>query len=241
MQRARDIFRETNSTTLAVVAFAFIMLLMIMLPQVAPTSRFGVRCSALAHPIPGGNNQSLLASRSTNALQLELSLPRQNIGMNEDLVVNVTFNNTGVGPVTLFFVPEETLLRNDGASGLSIEIVRLPDRAIFSEPTTLRPPNPERQSFPIEVLHVLGPRQRCTEPITFTPARLSNLNLQAGNYAMRAIYRNRFPGILNVPPGATATPIFNTQGVYVSSELSSNTVEFSIGLVSQGQAQPLGG
>lgn len=226
---------------MAAFVFAFVMLLMITLPQVAPTSRFGVPCSALAHPIPGGNNQSLLAARSSSALQLELDLPRRNIGMNEELIVNVTFNNTGVGPVTLFFVPQETLLRNDGTAGLSIEITRLPDRAIFSEPATLRPPNPERQTFPVETLHVLGPRQRCTESIAFTPARLSNLNLQAGNYAIRAIYRNRFPGILNVPPGATATPIFNTQGVYVTSELSSNTVEFSIGLVSQGQAQPLGG
>jgi len=241
MQRAREFVRETSNTTLAVIVFAFVMTLMIVLPEVAPTSRFGTSCSALAHPIPGGNNQSLLAARSSNALQLQLDVPRPNIGLNEELVVNVTFHNTGVGPVTLFFVPEETLLRNDGAPGLSIEIVRLPDRAIFSEPATLRPPNPERQTFPVEVLHVLGPRQRCTESLTFTSARLANLNLQAGNYAMRAIYRNRFPGTLSVPPGATATPIFTTQGVYVTSELSSNMVEFSIGLVSEGQAQPLGG
>jgi hypothetical protein len=164
------------------------------------------------------------------------------MAVGDPLVVNVTFDNTGVGSVTLFFVPGETLLRNDGTPGLSIEIARQPDRTVFSEPATIRPPNPQRQSFSMETLHVIGPRQRCTEQIAFTQTRLANLNLSAGNYAVRAIYRNPTAGALNVPAGAVATPIFRTQGVYTTSELSSNVVEFSIGLVEQsGETQPLGG
>ena len=242
MERIRNTVRETSNVTLGIVAFGAILVLMVIVPQVAPTSRFGVSCSTLAHPIPGGNNGSLLSARSEGALRLNLDLQKRNIAITDPLTLNVTFDNTGVGSVTLFFIPGETLLRNDGTPGLSIEIARLPDRTIFNEPATIRPPNPQRQTFPVEVLHVLGPKQRCTEQISFTQTRLSNLNLQPGNYAVRAIYRNPTAGALNVPPGATATPIFRTQGAYTVSELSSNIVEFSIGLVEQsGEAQPLGG
>ncbi|GAB4574062.1 MAG: hypothetical protein Kow0077_18700 [Anaerolineae bacterium] len=234
--------RETNRRTLAIVGAMAIIIFMIVSPQIAPTSRFGIACSALAHPIPGGNNGSLLAARSQGALRLQLDLQKRNLALGEPLTVNVTFDNTGVGPVTLFFIPGETLLRNDGTPGLSLEISRLPDRTIFSEPATIRPANPQRPVFPIETLHVLGPRQRCTETITFTPSRLSNLNLTPGNYAIRAIYRNQSAGAIEVPPGATATPIFRTQGVYTTAELASNIIEFSVGLVDQSdEAIPLGG
>lgn len=227
---------------MGIFSFGAILILMIVVPQVAPTSRFGVACSGLANPIPGGNNGSLLSARSADALRLTLDLQQRNLAVNDTLTLNVTFENSGIGAITLFFVPGETLLRNDGTPGLSIEIARLPDRTIFSEPSTIRPPNPQRQSFPNETLHVIGPKQRCTEQITFTQTRLSNLNLAAGNYAIRAVYRNTTAGAINVPAGATATPIFNTQGAYTTAELSSNIVEFSIGLVSQaGEAQPLGG
>lgn len=218
---------------IAIVLFFAILVLMILVPQVAPTSRFGIACSALANPIPGGNNGSLLSRRSEGALRLGIDLQRRNLSTGDPLTVNVTFDNTGVGAVTLFFIPGETLLRNDGTPGLSIEITRLPDRTAFSEPATIRPSNPQRQAFPVETLHVLAPKQRCTEQITFTQTRLSNLNLAPGNYAIRAIYRNTTAGAVNVPPGATATPIFQTQGVYTVAELSSNIVEFSIGLVDQ--------
>lgn len=227
---------------MGILVFGAVLVLMIVAPQVAPTSQFGVACSSLSNPIPGGNNGSLLAARSADALRLTLDLQRRNLAVNDELTVNVTFNNTGVGAITLFFIPGETLLRNDGTPGLSIEIARLPDRTVFSEPSTIRPPNPQRQSFANETLHVIGPRQRCTEQVTFTQARLSNLGLAPGNYAIRAIYRNTTAGAINVPVGATATPIFNTQGAYTTAELSSNIVEFTIGLVDQaGEAQPLGG
>ncbi len=233
MRRIRERFDGTSNVRIAIVLFFAILLLMILMPQVAPTSRFGIACSALANPIPGGNNGSLLARRSEGTLRLSIDLQRRNISTADPLTVNVTFDNTGVGAITLFFIPGETLLRNDGTPGLSLEITRLPDRTAFSEPATIRPSNPQRQTFPVETLHVLAPKQRCTEQITFTQTRLSNLNLAPGNYAIRAIYRNTTAGALNVPPGATATPIFQTQGVYTAAELSSNIVEFTIGLVDQ--------
>ncbi len=230
MQRARDLISDTSNTNLTIVVFAFVLLLIILLPRVIPGGRFGIPCSSLAHPIPGGNNQSYLSARSEGALRLEIALQRSSINPGEPLTVNVTFINTGVGAITLFFVPEEALLRDDGAPGLSFQILRLPDRALLGEPPTVRPPNPQRTQFPPEVLHVLGPRQRCTEQITFSATRVNSAGLTAGSYSMRAIYRNFFRGEIIVPPGATATPIFPDQGVYTTQELRSNEVEFSIGL-----------
>lgn len=244
-QRVRELVSEANNVTLAIVITAFVLVLFIILPRVIPVSSFGVRCSALAHPIGGGNNQSLLSARSEGALQLQIDVQRSNIAANEPLVVNVTFNNTGVGAINLFFVPEEALLRDDGAPGLSFLIERIPDRTIFSEPANVRPPNPQRQSFPMELLHVVGPKQRCTEQITFNTIRLNSMGLTPGTYSIRAVYRNPFAGTLNVPPNATATPIFSTQGVYVTNELRSNEVQFTIGAAVQqapgGEAPPLGG
>lgn len=230
MQRARSLFTETDTTTLAIVAMAFVLVLIIILPQVIPGGRFGVSCSQLAHPIPGGNNQSLLSERSAGALQLEISLPRDNLSLADPLTVNVTFINTGVGAITLFFVPEEALLRDDGTPGLNFQIQRASDQALLSEPTTVRPPNPQRTTFPVEVLHVLGPKQRCTEQLSFSTVRLSSLGITPDRYTLQAVYRNPFRGTLNVPPGATATPIFPDQGVYTTQELRSNRVDFSVGI-----------
>ena len=81
-----------------------------------------------------------------------------------------------------------------------------------------------------EILHVLGPRQRCTEQLRFETFRLADLNLPAGTYTVTAIYRNTFPGTVSVSAGAVATPIFPDQGVYTVQELRSNVVEFSIGV-----------
>jgi hypothetical protein len=242
MQRVRDLVDETNNITLAITAFAFVMALLILMPQVIPGGRFGVSCSSLANPIPGGNNQSLLSTRSEGALQMDISLARSSIAVNDSLSVNVTFVNNGVGAITLFFIPEESLLRDDGTPGLSFEILRLPDRTVYSEPANIRPANVQRQSFAAEVLHILGPKQRCTEQITFSNVRLSNLGLQPGSYALQAVYRNSSRGTLNVSPAATATPIFRDQGVYITSELRSNQVEFTVGAqAAPDEAAPLGG
>ena len=247
MQRARRLIADTNNTTIGIIVVASFLVLVIIMPRVIPGGRFGVACSALAHPIPGGNNQSLLAARSEGALRLAIDLQRTSLAVGDPVVVNVTFINEGVGAITLFFVPQETLLRDDGTPGLSLQIIRASDLAPLNEPTTVRPPNPQRTTFPVEVLHVLGPRQRCTEQLTFDSVRLSSLGLSPGRYYIRATYRNPFRGALNTPPNATATPIFPDQGVYTTQELRSNEVGFTIGIeqpapqVPAGEAPPLGG
>lgn len=233
MRRLRETVSETDNLTLAIVTTALALILVLVLPRVIPGGRFGVACSALAHPIPGGDNESILSKRSAGLLELQIELPRSSLSVADDLLVNTTFINNGVGAITFFFVPQETLLRNDGSAGLSFEIMRTSDRVIFSERTDIRPPNPQRQQFLPDVLHVLGPRQRCTDQLRFETFRLADLNLPAGTYQLTAIYRNTFPGVINVAPGATATPIFPDQGVYTVQELRSNTVEFSIGLPQQ--------
>jgi hypothetical protein len=227
----RDLFEGVNNTTRLIVAGGFLLLLIILLPRVIPGGRFGIPCTGLAHPIPGGNNQSVLAERSAGALSIEITLERSDLGMNDPLIVNATFINNGVGAITLFFVPEESLLRDDQTPGLNFIIRRVADNALMSEPTTVRPPNLVRQQFPTETLYILGPRQRCTERLTFDPVRLSNAGIISGNYTIRAIYRNFYPGILDIQPGATATPIFQNQGVYTIDELRSGEVDFSVGIV----------
>ncbi len=248
MQRVRSLVSDTSNTTLGIVFVAFAIMLMIVLPRVIPGGRFGVSCSALAHPAANGNNQSLLAARSEGALQLQIDLQRDSMAMGEALVVNATFINEGVGAITLFLAPREALLRDDGTPGLNFQVQRLSDLATFPEPTTTRPPNPQRTSFPAEVLYILGPKQRCTEQLAFDGIRLNNMGLAPGRYSIQATYRNSFRGTLNISPAATATPIFPDQGVYVTQELRSNEVIFSLGIqqpvtvVPQpGEAPPLGG
>lgn len=219
-----------DNTTMVIVAGAFLLLLIILLPRVIPGGRFGIPCTGLAHPIPGGNNQSVLAERSAGALTVEITLERSDLGVSDPLIVNATFINNGVGAITLFFVPEESLLRDDQTPGLNFIVRRVADNALMSEPTTVRPPNAVRQQFPTETLYILGPRQRCTERLTFDPVRLSNAGITTGNYTIRAIYRNFYPGILDVQPGATATPIFQNQGVYITDGLRSNEADFSVGI-----------
>lgn len=230
MQRIKETFGGSDNMTVGIVVVVFALVLLLVLPRIIPGGRFGVSCGSLAHPLAGGNNQSYLSARSQGALEMRIELQRTNLTITDNLVVNLTFVNNGVGAITLFFIPQETLLRNDGSAGLSFEIMRTSDRVVFSERTDIRPPNPQRQQFLPEVLHVLGPRQRCTEQLTFETFRLSDLGLPAGAYTLTAIYRNSYPGQVSAEAGSLATPIFQNQGVYTVQELRSNAVEFTIGL-----------
>lgn len=247
MQRLRGLFQDSSNTTMGIIVVASALLLLIIVPQVIPGGRFGVSCNALAHPIADGNHQSLLAARSEGALQLVIDVQYENISPGDPLVVNATFINEGVGTITLFLIPEEALLRDDGTPGLNFQVQRLSDLATFPEPTTTRPPNPQRTTFASEVLYILGPKQRCTQQLVFDGIRLNNMGLVPGRYSIQATYRNPFRGTINISPAATATPIFPDQGVYVTQELRSNDVIFSLGIQQQvtivppGEAPPLGG
>lgn len=231
MDRLRARFEGNGSTTFAILVAALLIMAVMILPRVLPAERFTVPCTQLANPIPGGNNQSLLARRSQGALDMEISLPSVVVPPGQPLTVNVTFINNGVGTITLFFQPDETLLRDDGTSGLSFVIERVSDRFVFEESPTIRF-RPERTQFPNEFLHLLGPRQRCTEPITLDAARLADIGLNVtGQYSIRAIYRNLSPGTVTPEAGAVATPLFNDQGVYTVNDLRSREVLFNIGAV----------
>lgn len=229
MQRARDLVSDTNNTTLTVAFVGFALLLLILLPQVIPGGRFGVTCSKLANPILGGNNQSYLAARSEGKLRLEVDLPRNILSVSDELTANVTFVNNGVGAVTFYLVPEQAVLRNAGL-GLHFEIRgTFGNLALYSEPAGLRPDVPQPPQFQREVLHVLGPKQRCTEQLRFAPSRLADLQMPAGNYTIQAVYNNGSRGIVAANPNAIATPIFPDQGVYTAQDLRSNTARFSLG------------
>lgn len=233
MQRLRNSFSGDRPTGIISIA-GFFLVLMIILPQVIPVGGFGVQCSDLARPIAGGDNQSILAERSAGLLNLQISMERGQIAAGQDLTINVTFVNNGVGSVTLFFVPEEVLLRDENdpnRPGLGFRVVRTADSALMAEPRELRPPNPVRSQFPTENLHILGPRQHCTQTLTFDSVRLNEMGLGTGRYTFTAIYRNGTAGALTTSPQATATPIFNSrgQGVYTVQELRSNTVDLVIG------------
>jgi hypothetical protein len=83
MQRLRGLVSDTSNTTLGIISVAFVIVLLIVVPQVIPGSRFGVSCSALAHPAADGNGQSLLAARSDGALRLVIDVQRDSISPGE--------------------------------------------------------------------------------------------------------------------------------------------------------------
>ena len=214
---------NTDNATLAIVIGAFILMLVIVLPRIIPGGRFGVSCSDLASPIPGGINQSILArTRSLDTLGLELNLPQNPITQGGPLTIQMTFINHGVGTITLFFKNDELFLGDDGADGLSFSL-RSETGIDYSESSARFPRPHTRPQFTNDTLHLLLPKQRCTQTVTFDAARLAEVassvgRLGPGDYFITAIYRNRSAGQVPAPGPGTPQPIFPDQGVYVTTQ-----------------------
>jgi hypothetical protein len=236
-RRFRDFFDASDDITRIIAFAALIMLLVITLPTLAPripAVRNGAVCSSLYSPPGDGTQQSILGrAAGTGALKLELTVGSNFLGSGDALILQVHFVNQSAGPLLLALVPEEAVFRyTDAESGLMFAVQTTDGRAL-GEPTTTRPPAPIRTQFSQDQLHVLNPRERCTQTITITPDRLAAAGLgQGGQYQVMAVYRNLAPGKLLPIGQLTPTPIFPDQAVWVSPPggVHSNIVTFGFGV-----------
>jgi len=233
-QRVRG-FRERMVTDRAVLGgiLAFLTLVgAIVFPRYYPAARRGPECSDLASPL-GGNNRSVLAYTSDQrfSLDLELNLEKEVYRIGEPLKVVLTFVNEDQGPMILHLNLEAPILTaNDTVEGITFEITRVgagapiaDQQRFYQSPTTFTDP---------DTLHLLGSRARCNESFIISAADLAAIGVSAGEYRIRAHYRNNNPGDPRPiqPPDATATPFpqyATSQGVWVG-EARSNEVRFTI-------------
>ena len=220
---------------LAVVLAVAALLAAAIFPRYYPDARSGPRCADLAAPL-GGNNRSVLAYNSDQrgALDLELTLDESNFGSGEGVRLRLTFINEDQGPIILHLNLDGPILTaNDAVAGITFEITRVGAGApIADQGRTYQPP--ATFSDP-DTLHLLGSRARCSENYTLSATDLAAIGVTAGEYRIRAYYRNTNPGDPRPiqPIDATATPYpqyATTQGVWVG-ESRSNEVRFAIGEV----------
>jgi hypothetical protein len=223
------VVRRANAVdrTNLMVGVALILLLAVLIvPRVYPASQRGIICTDLASPL-GGNNRSVLAQAGDDAqhLELEVNLEKEPVGLNEQLVVYVTFVNDDIGPVILNFDTslDPIIVRSDilGSTinntqpGVVFEFRRENERW-DSPDLTMAPAAPVTLNY--EDLHLLGSRSRCTMEYVLDPATEIPNALPAGTYRIRAFYRHMNAGVLPAPaagaPTATATAAYTDQGAW---------------------------
>lgn len=214
---------------------AFVILIIIALPGLAPRIpgfANGASCTSLTSPSGNGSNQSLLAAAADpNSLRLELVPDKDTFGLNESIILNVRFINDSAAPMTLAIVPEEAVFRFTGnEQGLMFFVEDTAGR-VLGEPANIKPPAPIRQQFPANMLHILGPRQRCAVSVGITPYRYQAAGVTAGQYQLIAVYRNTNRGTLTAVGLKTPTPVFRDQGIWVTSAegVRSNSVVITMG------------
>ncbi len=236
--RVRSFFAESDDITRVVAAAAFVMLMIITLPTLAPripSIANGPVCSALFSPPGNGTQQSLLGREAdTNAVTLQLSADAVFLKPGDPLVLEVRFINQTTGPIILAFVPGEAVFRfTQNESGMMFAVANSAGQAL-GEPFSSKAPAPIRQQFPPEMLHVLGPRQHCTQTITITSDRLAAAGLAAnGQYQIKAVYRNVARGqLFPIGSALTPTPMFPDEGIWVTPPggIQSNAIAIGIGV-----------
>jgi len=234
-ERFRGLVNESDSVTRIIAGVALLLLLVIALPSLVPSIpglANGAACDALYSPNANGNHQSLMAlNADPTSLHLELDAPALIIPSGQPLTLAVRFINESTAPITLAFVPDESVFRFTGSeSGLMFSIITA-SGAVLGEPQTVKLPAPIRQQFPQPVLHLLSPRQHCTQSITIAPNRLAAAGMASGQFQLVAVYRNLYTGVVPAIGALTPTPIFGNQGVWVTASdgVRSNPIIISIG------------
>ncbi len=235
-RRAREFYSASDDITRIIALVAFILLLIITVPTLAvrlPGLSNGVICSSLSTVSGNGTNQSLMAQNvEPNALRLELLIDKQSYAVGEPITFYVRFINDSTVPLIIPLIPEETVFRYTGNESGLMFFVQVLGGAVLGEPATSKAPAPIRQQFAPGTLHLLGPRQRCTLPVTVDGGRLQAAGLRGGQYQVIAVYRNLYRGAL-APVGAlTPTPVFRDQGAWITSAegIRSNNVIFGVGV-----------
>jgi len=225
--------RGGDPMTQLIAIGALIILLIVALPKLwafIPGAASGVECVGMASPKSSASNQSILASQIDPAvLKLELVPPLITKTAGDALNMELRFINDSMAPLTLYISPDDAVFRyTQQEIGIMFSIQSI-DGAVLGEPASARPVKAAVQQYNINLLHVLGPRQRCFARIAIDVGRLNAAKLTQGEYRVTAIYRNQFKGILptNVPLSPTA--IFRDQGVWVG-QVQSNEIRVSVGV-----------
>src|SRR5262249_46195847 len=221
------------------------VLLVAMLPRVWPPAFSEVNCNNLSSPTLGGDHQSLLALQTPPSdLVLDMSFDRDTINVGDPLGMTVRFVNRSMAPLTLYLeedkIPFRYITNEIGLTFFVQQLVSAPGTVdqpgrTLGEPYSTRPFVGAPQTYTVDQLRVLGPRQRCREYVDISTQRVSLTLPGPGRYKIIAVYRNQSKGVVPpvVPP--TPTPIFADQGVWTG-EVRSN--EAILTVVIPGQAAP---
>jgi hypothetical protein len=246
-RRLRRFFVDTPNINLIVGVIGLLLLLSLGLPLVLtelfPSFGHGALCTNLPAP-KGGNSRSLLAlANGHQKLKLELEVVSETINQDldepvvragEPLLVRLTFVNEDIGPITLYYQPDQEVVGsfNDFEArllmGLVFEIRSVSTNSLLNDAPAIRPGVPQKTDFTLNELYNLPAHSKCFIEFRFSRERLIT---QPGEYRIRAFYRNRQPGtyIPATPSGNRPAPTpldgLNDQGVWVGT-VQSNEVRF---------------
>lgn len=223
-----NIFSLENLGQLVIAIVAILAVWSVTNPYVIPALERGPNCTRLPHPL-GGNQRSLLQYIDDNQeLELEVLLknpqePEVNgIGADDPLQLTVVFYNKSSGPMYLYLPegePETALIRgvasieNTNFIGLYLEITAVQSATAVGAPPNIANENSsitQKTQFSYErEVYVLRGKRSCHLTITIDDARLNQAGVVAGEYRLRAHYRNAQqgtnPSFFN--SDATATPV----------------------------------
>ncbi|NDJ84421.1 MAG: hypothetical protein GYB66_00910 [Chloroflexi bacterium] len=242
MRRARRAVVDTDNIILILVVVGIVLVATLGLPVALPDLQQGARCTNLPSP-KGGNHQSLLALASDNQdMTLELTVVTEQVEGNIPIVeagdplnVRVTFNNNDVGPITLYLSEDDRVvgdfeaLAGQGIVGLVFEITPVDSEVTYTDTGVTGQIQP--QVFELDNLHILRAQGRCFVEADFTRERFIRMNIQPGEYEIKAYYRNAYEGDYIPPTPAgnnpTPTPMFENMNVWVG-RVESNSVRFIV-------------
>lgn len=226
----RNRYRNADPVMRIIIIAGVVLLIIIGLPRVLPTSQGGSDCLTLLHPSANFANQSILAAQYATLaaaqpdkapLKLELVPASTNLASGESLLLYVRFINDSPAPLTLYLVPQSAIFRyNNEEIGLLVFLQNAADnRAIGERSAALTPP----QQYTVNQLVLLGARQRCSYAVEINANRLQAAGITPGQYRVVTLYRNTTRGQLS----QTGTG-FTDQGVWTG-VVQSNDVLVTIG------------
>lgn len=230
-KRTRKFFVDTDNRWLMLGFIGILLMTSFALPSfnVARVAD-GIECTRLTHP-PGGNQRSLLAIESEEqTLGLELKFLNEGIDSagdplvaeGESIVVRVIFDNQDMGPIYLYYRENEEVIQpfnkstppnNIAGIIFTLEYLDQPSGNPFrNDPGRLA--FPPKTSYQLEDVYVLQSGHRCSLDFEFTRGQMARMNLTPGKYQLRVYYYNTSSGVAQHAIDATATPMFDDQGVW---------------------------
>lgn len=203
---------------MAVALLLIVLLLMLagpnMIPRLAsqyiPWFDEGVPCEWLPPARDRGNHQSLIGINAEAPIAVGVETTAITGDPAGLLVVSIIISNTSLGTVPIVFSPNEVIVGDNGSSGLGL--IFTPANGLVTGGTR----SPDGPAYNEGKLRMLAPRQSCVFRVDFPNGNiLTDPTLMSGDATVRAYYRATQVGQIFQTPGIVATPIYNTQGVWV--------------------------